>query len=306
MVLMISGVLAVLGLCAGSFVNALVWRVREQEKLQENQQGAQKGSKGRKGRSGSETNQNQYLHAAYRRRLSVLHGRSMCPHCHHELAAKDLVPVFSWLSLGGKCRYCHKPISLQYPLIELATAAVFIASYFWWPEAITGAQSILFSLWLLLVTGLMALLLYDFKWLLLPNRIMYPLGGLAGLYAVVSVAIANNPLVALLNVVLSVAVGGGLFYILFQLSGGKWIGGGDVKLGWLLGLIVGTPAKAFLMIFLASIGGSLISVPLLVTGRLKRTSTIPFGPLLIFGAVLTVLFGNDLLDWYRQTILQLS
>src|SRR4051812_13278636 len=103
MMLMIIAVLIVFGLCLGSFVNALVWRVHEQE-------AAKKPNK----------------------KLSVLNGRSMCPHCEHELAAKDLIPVLSWLSLGGKCRYCHKPISKQYPLVELLTALLVVGSYIWW------------------------------------------------------------------------------------------------------------------------------------------------------------------------------
>jgi leader peptidase (prepilin peptidase)/N-methyltransferase len=275
--LMIYVVLVVLGLCLGSFVNALVWRVHEQAK--------------HKGKA--------------KKDLSILNGRSMCPHCKHELAAKDLVPVLSWLQLRGKCRYCSKPVSVQYPLVELAAAAVFVASYIWWPMTLHGAQVVVFILWLLLLVGLMALLVYDLRWFLLPSRIIYPLTVVAAAMAVVSVAIANRPAVALLDVILAVAIGGGIFYLLFQLSGGKWIGGGDVRLGWLLGLVVGTPAKAVLFIFIASVLGSLISLPLLLTNRLKRTSVIPFGPFLIIGAVITVLFGSSLLHWYQVSFLHL-
>lgn len=281
---MIIAILAVVGLCAGSFVNALVWRLHEQE----TQIGRKKPVK-------------QYL-----KRLSISKGRSMCPHCHHELAAKDLVPVLSWLSLAGRCRYCRKPISLQYPLIELATAVLFVGSYIWWPEPVSGIQTLLLVIWLVLVTGLLALLVYDARWLLLPNRIMYPLGLLAGLYALLVIATAASPVIAFLNTILAVAVGGGIFYLLFQVSRGKWIGGGDVKLGWLLGLAVGTPAKAFLLIFLASVAGSLLALPLLAAGKLQRSSTIPFGPFLIAAAIVTVLFGADLLDWYQKTILHLG
>jgi len=101
----------------------------------------------------------------------------------------------------------------------------------------------------------------------------------------------------------AVLVGGGLFYILFQVSDGKWIGGGDVRLGWLLGLIIGTPARSLLFIFLAAIGGSLVTAPGLATGKLNRTSVIPFGPLLIAGAIVVQLFGGDILHWYRATFI---
>jgi len=281
MMLMIIAVLVVMGLCLGSFVNALVWRVHEQQE----QAGKKKPDK------------------KYQAKLSVAKGRSMCPHCKHELVAKDLLPVLSWLSLGGKCRYCAKPISPQYPLVELSTAVLFVASYLWWPVSFDTAQTAVFVLWLALLTGLLALLVYDARWFLLPNRLIYPLGVIAVAQAVISISTASRPSLALFNTVLAVLVGGGIFYLLFQFSGGKWIGGGDVKLGWLLGLIVATPARGLLLIFLASIGGTLVSLPLMARGRLKRTSLIPFGPFLIIAAIIVQLFGADILHWYTRTFI---
>jgi len=285
---MITVVLVVLGLCFGSFVNALVWRVHEQA------------------RTKKPTAKQPTVTPAQANRLSILNGRSMCPHCEHELAARDLLPIVSWLSLKGKCRYCGKPIAYQYPLVEMMTALLFVASYIWWPVPIQGAQVVLFIIWLPILIGLMALLVYDLRWMLLPNRILYPSGALAGLYALVSILTAHRPLTALVNVILAVAVGGGIFYVLFQVSAGKWIGGGDVKLGWLLGLIVGTPARSILFIFLAALLGSAVSVPLLASHKLKRDSTIPFGPFLIIGSIIVQLFGHAILLWYRRTFLPYS
>jgi prepilin signal peptidase PulO-like enzyme (type II secretory pathway) len=273
---MIIAVLVVLGLMLGSFVNALVWRIHEQETKKKTD-----------------------------KKLSILNGRSMCPNCQHELAIRDLLPVLSWLRLGGKCRYCHKPISKQYPLVELLTSIVFVFSYIWWPQVLTGAQSVLFCLWLAILTGLIALLVYDLKWFLLPNRIVYPLSVVAAAFALGNIILADNPTVALIDTLLAVLVGGGIFYVLFQVSGGKWIGGGDVKLGWMLGLVMGTPARSVLMIFLASLLGSIVSLPLLFNHKLKRSSMIPFGPFLILAAILVQLFGADILDWYRQTFIYL-
>lgn len=272
---MIIAVLIVAGLCLGSFVNALVWRVHEQPEDKENPQ------------------------------LSLAKGRSMCPNCRHELAVKDLVPILSWLSLGGKCRYCKQPIAAQYPLVEFATAALFVASYIWWPSISDTSQAAIFILWLALLTGLMALLVYDLRWLLLPNKLLYPLIAIAGIQAIIIVLVADKPLTTLLNMILAVTIGGGLFYLLFQLSGGKWIGGGDVKLGWLLGLIAATPARSLLLIFIASVLGSLVSIPLLANKRLKRNSLIPFGPFLITGLIIVQLFGADILQWYQQTFINL-
>lgn len=276
--------LLLFGLCLGSFVNALVWRVHEQEVQHDKKKPDQ----------------------TYLQQLSIQRGRSMCPHCKHELAGKDLVPVLSWVSLRGRCRYCKKPISAQYPLVELITAALFVASYSWWPVSFSeGVQYGLLVVWLAILTGLIALTVYDLHWKLLPNRIMYPLTGLATIFAGIQIVIADKPLTALLNTVLAVLVGGGIFYILFQVSAGRWIGGGDVKLGWLLGLLVATPARSMLFIFIASMIGSIISVPLLASHRLSRTSTIPFGPFLIAGAVIVFFFGADLLGWYRDYVLSI-
>src|SRR5665213_1923110 len=209
---MIVGLLLVYGLVLGSFVNALVWRLHEQ---------ALETDKKRPNRRRLE-------------RLSVSHGRSMCPNCQHVLAAKDLVPVFSWLWLRGKCRYCHQPISAQYPIVELATGLLFVASYIWWPEAYTfdGIRYTVvaqFIVWLALLVGFMALTVYDLKWMLLPNRLVYPLTVFGIAFAGLGTAMAEKPATALLEVALAVLIGGGIFYLLFQLSAGKWIGGGDVK-----------------------------------------------------------------------------
>lgn len=266
MVLMIIVILAVAGLCMGSFVNALVWRTR-------------------KG-------------------LSVAHGRSMCTDCKHTLAARDLIPVLSWLALRGRCRYCGQPVSIQYPLVELATAGLFIASYIWWPNPLEASpQTAVFVLWLAILTGLVALAVYDLKWFLLPNRLIYPISVIAAVQAAIVILSADHPVTALWNAALAVVIGGGIFYVLFQVSEGKWIGGGDVKLGALLGLVVATPGRAILFIFLGSVLGTLASLPLLLKGRLRRSSHIPFGPFLISGAIIAVLFGSDILHWYQRVFL---
>lgn len=263
---MIAVWLILMGLAAGSFVNALVWRLHEPK-------------------------------------LSIWKGRSMCPNCHHTLRAKDLVPVLSWLSLKGRCRYCHKPISAQYPLIELLTACLFVLSYLAWPEALNGAEVIRFSAWLMCVTGFVALMIYDLRWMLLPHKLVYPLIGVViGQWLVVWLIDGLNRS-QLSGIALGGLIGGGFFYLLFQLSAGKWIGGGDVKLGFLLGLIVADGLLAWLMLFVAALLGSLVSVPLLLSGKASRRSRIPFGPFLIAGAVIVVLFGQALVDLMDRLLL---
>jgi leader peptidase (prepilin peptidase) / N-methyltransferase len=87
-----------------------------------------------------------------------------------------------------------------------------------------------------------------------------------------------------------------LFYLLYQVSNGRWIGGGDVKLAFVLSLLVAKPTQAFLVLFIASLIGTIISLPLMVTGKLQSKSRIPFGPLLLTATYIVYLFGNELAD----------
>jgi leader peptidase (prepilin peptidase)/N-methyltransferase len=267
-------VLVWLGLAFGSFVNALVWRIHEQNKK-------------RKPQSVN---------------LSILNGRSICPNCKHQLAWYDLIPLFSWAALRGRCRYCKKPIAKQYPLVELAQALVFASSYIWWPGGLHGSGDwVLFISWLLTSVGLMALLVYDTKWMLLPNRILYPTfyvtfaGRLTFL-----IGFEDHKGHALLMWVLSVAVASGIFWLLFVISQGKWIGFGDVRLGLITGTVLADPGKSFLMIMLGSLLGTLFILPALVAGKKNLASKLPYGPFLIGAAFICVLFGGSILDWYGR------
>jgi prepilin signal peptidase PulO-like enzyme (type II secretory pathway) len=261
---MVITILVVLGLCFGSFVNAFVWRLKNHK--------------------------------------DWVHGRSVCVHCKHVLAPQDLVPLLSWLALQGKCRYCRKQISWQYPIVELLTAVVFVASYVYWPLGFSAEGLTLFIFWLIFVIGFMALILFDLKWMILPNKIVFPLACLAALEILARAITFRGGLSVIYEAFWGVLIGGGLFYALFQASNGKWIGGGDVKLGAVLGLVVGGPATALLLIFLASVMGSLVAVPLMLTKKLKPTSRLPFGPFLIMSAVIVYLFGATLLSWYQNQL----
>ncbi len=264
--------LGLLGLCLGSFVNALVWRVHKQL-------AAKKPS-------------NKY---------SVVKGRSMCIHCGHMLVAKDLVPLFSWLFLRGKCRYCQKPIPVTYPLVELSTAAAFVASYIFWPLSVEGFEILAFGAWLGLLTGFMALAVYDFRWMLLPNRIVFPLYGFGAVFAIGRLIQGEDIFGSITMAAGAAIVGGGLFWILFQVSRGKWIGGGDVKLGFLLGLLTLEPLIAVLMLFLASLFGTIYSLPFLLSrGGRKPAHKIPFGPFLILGCIVGVVFGKQIIEYYTK------
>jgi len=265
---MIFVAIVLFGLCLGSFAGALVWRIHEQE-----------------------------LSSAKDSRLSIVNGRSMCPNCHHQLAWYDLLPVASWLALKGKCRYCHVPISWRYPALELANAALFAGSYLLWPFGFTSSGLILFILWLAIITLFVALIIYDWLWMILPNRLVFPLVGLSIIFVSVRLALSPQPLAHnLIMLGLSVLTASGLFWVLHMVSRGRWIGGGDVKLGLSLGLILTRPEYSLLMIFIASVIGSIFALPAYIKNR--RNSRIPFGPFLILSTIIVLFYGPTVIGWY--------
>ncbi len=255
----------IIGLSLGSFVNALVWRLHEKK--------------------------------------DWIKARSQCVNCHHELAAIDLIPIISWIILRGRCRYCQKPISIQYPIVELITAVLFLLSYIYWPVALNGWHIAVFIFWLAALTGLIALAVYDLRWMLLPTRLIYVLMVFGLIMAIINIVGSTNRLGVSLGYLEGALIGGGIFYIIFQISKGKWIGGGDVRLGFLLGLLASTALRSFLLIFIASIIGTIVSIVLMSVSKLKRTSLIPFGPFLIISIVIVQLAGADIIKLYTRVLL---
>ena len=288
-----------LGLSFGSLVNALVWRLRQQELK------AKSSKPKRRRKNSSWLSAFSLQPSARNKQLSILTGRSQCVHCQHVLAARDLIPVLSWLILRGRCRYCHQKISWQYPAVEIAAALVFGLSYAFWPSELSNwGQWLLFIDWLAVSVGLLALLVYDFRWMMLPSRIIYPTAAVAIAGRVIYIIgfEANRPR-ALLLWLLAVAVAAGLFWLLFEISKGRWIGFGDVRLGLITGTVLATPPKALLMIFMASVLGTLFVLPALLSGRQSMAARIPFGPFLIMSTWLTLLVGSDILAWYERFFL---
>lgn len=257
-------VLILLGLVLGSFVNALVWRLHEDK--------------------------------------DWVTDRSECDFCHHKLAALDLIPVVSWLWLRGKCRYCRKPIK-DSPLTELALPTLFVASYIWWPQPLQGEGLLTFVFWLIFLIGFTVLAVYDIRWFLLPNKVVFSLIGLAVLQVLLQVVFFDGSLRDVLGAALGVTIISGTFYALFMVSKGTWIGFGDVKLGVVLGILAGGPFPALLLLFVASFLGMLFSLPLVLKGKADRKSHIPFGPFLLAAMVIVQLFGAEMIDWYRHLVL---
>jgi prepilin signal peptidase PulO-like enzyme (type II secretory pathway) len=277
---MILVALILAGLCFGSFVNALVWRIHEQGQLQEKK----KLNKADKARL---------------QKLSITKGRSMCMSCGHELAVTDLLPVVSWLWLRGKCRYCKARIP-DTPVAELLVPLLLVVSYLYWPWQLgLATEWTAFILWGMCLVGFVALALYDLRWYLLPDRIVFPLVGFALVFrAVLALQPADGQLAVFLGGIWGAVLLAGLFYALFIVSKGQWIGGGDVKLALVLGLLAGGALESLLVLFIASMSGTLAAVPLLLRGKPVRNLKIPFGPFLILATIITVLFSQTIIDWY--------
>lgn len=274
---MIIGILVLLGLCFGSFVNALVWRVH--------QQSLPKSKRPKKVD------------------LSIQKGRSVCPNCHHILSWLDLLPVVSWIGLKGKCRYCSKRISWQYPLVEISTAVIFVTSYLFWPFEFIGPEAIILGLWLAVAVNLIALAVYDVKWMLLPNRLVKFALGFAVVLSWITISARSGEIyVDLAKLLITILISGGLFGVLFYVSSGKWIGGGDVKLGFVLGVIVATPVNACLMLFIASLLGCLVAMPAIALTSKTMQTKIPFGPFLIISTFIVYLFGTDIAQAYLRLL----
>lgn len=286
--LLIYSILVISGLMAGSFAGAWAWRLRARE-LKEDKA------------AGEKVNKAEYDRLLPLTKPTFLNDRSQCLHCHHTLAWYDLLPIFSWISTGGRCRYCRHSIGWFEPLIELGVAAFFAGSYIFWPEMLTGVEILKFVLWLVGGVFLAALFAYDTKWYLLPNRAMFPLIATAAFYAVITLADQNDIPTAILNLCLATVILSGIYLLLWVISKGRWIGFGDVKLGLALALFLGDWQLAFIALFAANLIGCLIVLPGMIAGKVTTKTRVPFGPLLIAGGIFAMLFGRVVIEWYFMT-----
>jgi leader peptidase (prepilin peptidase) / N-methyltransferase len=229
---------------------------------------------------------------------SWVHGRSECSECGHALQAKDLVPVLSWLALGGKCRYCRKPIK-DHPIVELVTAILFGLSTWELLGAYgpTGAEpTVRWVFWLVVLVLLIVLAVYDARWLILPDKIMLPLIVVALVYSVAMASLTHSTQV-LLGPLLAGVMAGGVFYAIVYFSKGRAMGGGDIKLALVMGLLLGLKGTLVAML-VAFNTAAIVGIVMIALRRRKRNDQIPFGPFLVGGTVVAFLYGQQLVAWY--------
>jgi leader peptidase (prepilin peptidase) / N-methyltransferase len=217
-------------------------------------------------------------------RRSLVHPRSACPGCGTTIAWYDNIPILSFLALRGRCRACAITIPWRYPLVESLTAALFLAAYLAFGPTLDAVVAAV------LLAALVAITAIDLQCQIIPDVISLP-GILAGCLA--NVATGRVPWV---DSLLGVVVGGGLFMVIILASGGG-MGGGDMKLGAMLGAFLGWKV-VLVAVFAAVILGGLLALGLLASGKRGRKDPIPFGPFLALGGAAGLFYGERVVRWY--------
>ena len=243
-------VLAVFGLCIGSFLNVCIHRLPLKQ--------------------------------------SVVHPRSRCPDCGYALRWYDNLPVVSYAALRGRCRSCSRPISVQYPIVEIATAVIFVLHWY------AFGPTIMLPVRLVFASALVVLFMIDLEHQILPDVITLP-GIVSGV--VLSLFLPPGPLMSLLGV----AAGGGLLWAIaeawYRLRKVDAMGFGDVKMLAMVGGWLGI--KMVLLTFvLSSMLGGLVGAVLIGSRRADMATRVPFGTMLAVGALVASMYGESLLAWY--------
>ncbi len=251
-----------LGLCIGSFLNVVILRLEKSESLG---------------------------------------GRSHCPHCQHSLAWHDLIPVFSFIFLDGKCRYCHAKISIQYPVVELSTALMFLLIFNFQqfgPELTAEGFPIFNTIFLFYIaSSLIVIFVYDLRHYLIPDVILFPAIGIILAYRFI-----DNWKLILDNYGPAALLASGFFLAIFLISRGRWLGFGDVKLAILMGLLLGWP-NILVALLLSFWLGAIIGLAVIFLQKKGLKSELPFAPFLIAGTFMALFWGAPIVAWYSGFLL---
>jgi leader peptidase (prepilin peptidase)/N-methyltransferase len=222
------------------------------------------------------------------RDLSIVWPASRCTACGRELSWYENIPVFSYAGLRGRCRTCGERISVMYPLIELLTGAVFVATY------ATFGLSWLLMARLLFGCAMIVLLVIDLQHQILPNEITVP-----GIVAGLAFSLASPP--GWRDAAIGAAAGGGVLWLVAwgyeRLRGVEGLGFGDVKMLAMIGAFLGWQLM-LLTLVAASVLGSLTAVALLVARRADWQSKLPLGTFLAIAAIPVGLVGDVVVTWY--------
>lgn len=261
--MMVYGVVLLFGAVFGSFLNVLIYRL----------------SKGQ----------------------SPFAGRSKCPSCKKQISWQHNIPLISFFWLRGKCASCHKKISWHYPLVELLTTSLFL----WWYLIgmnffrLEGNYLDIVQPVFWLVMGMLLLVVFfaDLWFGVIPDLINLLVLGLALVYRIVLVTMGEMKLIDFELAIIAGLVLYLIFYLLVYITKGKGFGLGDVKLAPGLGLLLGWQ-KTIILWFVSFILGSLVALVLLALRKKSMKQTIPFGPFLVIGTGIALLWGDKIWLWY--------
>jgi leader peptidase (prepilin peptidase)/N-methyltransferase len=227
------------------------------------------------------------------RNESIVLPSSHCEACQHKLSAKDNIPVFSYLALRGRCRYCQAVIPRRIFWVELATALIF--ALLCWHYGLSAGLGVMIFYACLFIT----IFVIDLEQGLILNKVVYP-----GMVVALLLALVPEPgfsqlaAMRVANAAIGGAIGFAIFLVIAIVSRGG-MGWGDVKLAALIGLATGFPL-VFVAIIMGAILGGIVAVALIIAKKRKRRETVPFGPFLAVAAMVTLLWGSNILSWYLR------
>ncbi|MGB9749429.1 MAG: prepilin peptidase [Caldisericia bacterium] len=221
------------------------------------------------------------------KKIEVTFSRSFCPECGHKLGFFDLIPLFSYIFLKGKCRYCKAKISFIYPLIEFITGLIFVISFIYYGFSILYLKFIIFTSILIVIS------IIDLRTMEIEDSPLY-FGFFMG---VIFLLIEKN----YLNTLYGIIIAGVIFFLIIVLSKGG-MGGGDFKLSFLFGLYLGFP-KIIPWFFLSFLIGFFPAIFMLITKKATRKTPLPFGPFMAISGIITFLYGNQIIRFYNNLML---
>ncbi len=231
------------------------------------------------------------------RQVPFLAGRSVCPHCNAQLKWYHNIPVLSFALLRGKCAFCRGRISYRYPAVEIINALFYV--YFYWQFGF----SLNFGIFAFLASALLVIFFIDLDFQMIPDVITLP--GIALGLAVSLLPGGIDPVGALIGLL----VGGGALYLIAML--GDWLfkkesmGGGDVKMAAMLGAFLGWQKIILIFISSAVIGLVVSLVIMIFSARVRETRVVPFGPFLATAAILSIVYGDQLISLYLANVVGL-
>ncbi|WP_040207783.1 prepilin peptidase [Neobacillus jeddahensis] len=215
---------------------------------------------------------------------SIVKPRSHCPTCNHTLTSIDLVPVFSYVFLRGKCRRCKAPISPFYPIVELVTGLLFVLA-----PIVIGWSYELIVAWTI-ISLMVIIFVSDIHYMIIPDKVLLFFG------PVILLERIFIPLNPWWDTLAGAALGFGLLLVIALVSKGG-MGGGDIKLYAVIGLVLGMKL-VLISFFLATLFGACFGIIGMLMGKVKKGKPMPFGPYIGLGTIIAYFFGEPLLRWY--------